>query len=74
MLVTTYHSIWCRNSAVYNMEGLVIHILTYVSQLCYMTHQILQLNMASVGKHLEYICQVSADKTHKYLGLSFFYT
>jgi len=74
MLVTTYHSIWCRNTAVHNMKGLVIYILTYVSQLCYMTHQSFELNVASVVKHLKYICQVLADTTYtyKYVGLSCF--
>jgi len=74
ILVTTYHNIWCRNSAVHNMKGLVIHILTYVSQLCYMTHQSLKLNMASVGKHMKHIWQVFTDTTRKYVRLSCFYT
>lgn len=74
MLVTTYHSIWCRNSTVHNMKGLVIHISTYVSQLCYMTHQNLELNMSSVGKHLKFICLVYADTPYNYVGLSCFYT
>jgi hypothetical protein len=73
ILVNKYHSIWC-NSAVNNMKELVIHILTYVSQLCFMTHQSLELNVASAGKHLKYICQILADTTYKYVDLCCFYT